>query len=454
MKTDGSEKIGLATAYEIEMLECWDLNVVGDWIYFRGFSLFSLYGYSRESYVCRIKTDGTQFEMLDDEDYNAAYVSVVGEYIYYGSPGLDDGSYIKRMRLDGSEKTVLWSTKKRSYLDEVFVFEDYIYFSGYEGRINQADTAFIKRIRLDGSEVETLAGESNTKTPGFYQIARIDNGWIYYGRSEYKKETKMRLDGTDKTRWDFYNEVNGYIIDGWVYDYYPHFNDYDDGGKYRIKPDGTQETLILDDAKWMPTTGIHGGWIYYHSQKGLHRIKVDGTGNELIMLRMVDGTGKEEISIGDFDWDNTNENTQSVPIPSENDRRENGGPSTPSSIHYPGASYRIALKEFSIPGHFSLYSSVEIPSNQITELVRDISMTRDGIPLVLGSIIHPYQGYLNSAGDYEYTIEFDSIKAQDGSDVYTIQDAGGGLKAWSFIKGTYLLKMKFDGQIIECSKTY
>jgi len=100
----------------------------GDWIYYRSNDDYRIY---------KIKTDGSgRTKLNDDESYN---LNVVGEWIYYSNGG--DGNRIYKIKTDGSGRT---KVNNDSSLN-LNVVGEWIYYA------NQGDGGRIYKIKTDGS---------------------------------------------------------------------------------------------------------------------------------------------------------------------------------------------------------------------------------------------------------------------------------------------------------------
>jgi hypothetical protein len=96
MRTDGSGRKKLRAGENDG--EFWNLNVSGDWIYFTYNNDGDPNRDSNVGKIYRIKTDGSEFEKLND-DY-AMNINIADDWIYYWRSG---AVKIHKMRTDGSD---------------------------------------------------------------------------------------------------------------------------------------------------------------------------------------------------------------------------------------------------------------------------------------------------------------------------------------------------------------
>jgi hypothetical protein len=89
MRTDGSDK------RELSDDDPWDLNIVGDWIYYR---------HTRDDHkIYAIRTDGTERRQIGDD--RARNVIVDNDWIYYTD--IDDDFKLYAIRTDGTERRLV-----------------------------------------------------------------------------------------------------------------------------------------------------------------------------------------------------------------------------------------------------------------------------------------------------------------------------------------------------------
>lgn len=228
IKTDGSQK----TKLEETKQGCYDyITVEGDWIYYITHNVKEFKDYE----IYKIKTDGSKKTKLTssegDKDYY--FLSVVGDWIYYRESAENIGnSTICKIKTDGSQKTeVTTSSETYAYLS---VVGDYMYYISNDR---------LYRMKTDGSEKTELTNSDVKFCSGF----AVAGNWIYYaGSSDSIQNTslyKMKTDGSkntkiskkSKTDKSYHSDLN--IVGDWLF--------YHSGNPlYKIKTDGTIESEI------------------------------------------------------------------------------------------------------------------------------------------------------------------------------------------------------------------
>lgn len=122
---DGSKKTKLLDSdYGV-----YDINVISEWIYFRDLGIY------------RIKTDGTCYEQIADEDVRGGVHFIDGK-IYNGSE--------YRMNFDGSEKEHIYD-KNVACRYTLNIVDNYIYFFDTE---YYRKNGKIFRMKMDGSNLK------------------------------------------------------------------------------------------------------------------------------------------------------------------------------------------------------------------------------------------------------------------------------------------------------------
>lgn len=113
--------------------------------------------------------------------------------------------------------------------------------------------------------------------------------WIYYMTDDGIR--KIKTDGTEYTfvNSDGYNMI---VVGNWIY--YDIFDAGNKSGLHRIKTDGTEEELLVW-AYRIKGINVDKKYIYYLGQadsdateEGIYRVKLNGTGNELIYPMDID----------------------------------------------------------------------------------------------------------------------------------------------------------------------
>jgi tetratricopeptide (TPR) repeat protein len=147
-----------------------DLHIYKDWIYCIGLDK----GIEK---VMRLKKDGTEKQVIIDE--RVPSIKIVNDWIYYGDP--NQQTTLCRTKADGSETMEI--TKDGDFSPRNWLVQDgWIYYQN-------TNTKTINRVRIDGSEETVLTSlyvyptsspDSNTKNTGLkYSIKLIDREYIY-----------------------------------------------------------------------------------------------------------------------------------------------------------------------------------------------------------------------------------------------------------------------------------
>ena len=253
IKVDGTSKTKLTDE------KLFYINVIGDWIYYQSSSLSPEYDFG----FYKIKTDGSQKCKILNE--RIGLMDIVGEWVYYSIAGESGNHWIYKMRLDGTENTQILDGK---FIYNIYVIGDWIFYSTLDGTY---------KIKLDGTE--------NTKVLNNSILGVMDD-WIYYSDYTNGGFYKIKMDGSNNIKI-----TDGYICSANIagdYIYYgcgdtsDYYKSEDKWKLYKIKIDGTDKTKLTDDNG--DAINVVGNWIYYLNEKdrNWYRIKIDGTGRELV----------------------------------------------------------------------------------------------------------------------------------------------------------------------------
>jgi hypothetical protein len=171
-KPDGSSKSKISDSI------CSSLNIVGDWIYYSDAM--------RNPGIYKMKKDGSGKTQITSNQTMG--IAVVKDLIYYM-----DGAVLYKIKTDGSGKTKINFGTNNSFVSieaqDIVVIGDWIYLP----LINKAESKTqLCRVKTDGSIAQKVLNDS----PRFYSI---ENGWVYYADSTYKKINKAKVDGSSQT---------------------------------------------------------------------------------------------------------------------------------------------------------------------------------------------------------------------------------------------------------------
>ncbi|MPM12950.1 hypothetical protein SDC9_59305 [bioreactor metagenome] len=204
-----------------------------------------------------------------------------GDWLYCRS--VDDKFY--KIKTDGSEKELIRSEYTNG---SMIMIGDWIYL--------RCDDNSISRMDTNGESLQKVSDHNYNVFVGY-----IDN-WLYYIRYNYEhdknKETKttstlykMRADGSEVTLIADYNTVD-ICIDGDSIYYLIEMDEYQ-RDIYRSDLDGgnlTQLHILPQDDNGPYRMAVKDGWIYYYiwyNGSELHRVRVDGTGDEVIFESLI-----------------------------------------------------------------------------------------------------------------------------------------------------------------------
>ena len=246
MKADGSNQTTICND------RAYDVNVVGDWIYYENGS--------DKNKLYKIRTDGSGRVKLSD-DYDCLNINVLDGWIYYFDTF---DSIIYKMKTDGTSRTVV----KNDWGLYLNVVDGWIYYSNFGANRN------IYKIKTDGTSRQKL---NNVES----QMPTVYGDWIYYldytNARDGGKLFKMRLDGSNNSKISDI-KMSHFTIDG---DYIYFVEDSKFG---RINLDGSNKKEIFgfttsDNCYYLYGFLVNNGWIYYYTNFGeIYKVKIDGTG--------------------------------------------------------------------------------------------------------------------------------------------------------------------------------
>ncbi len=192
------------------------MNIIDGWIYFisvRGSGNDLLEEtYSYPSHLCRIRTDGTGFEIIFTDYFHALWV--VDDWIYLtitDEEHIDDrSSKLYRMKTDGSNLEQLLPYR----CDYLSIVHGWVYFSA---EIDGDPGIF--RVRPNGTNLEKISD----KYGAFVQVM---DGWVYFVEWEHapwgdpfirNHIYRVRIDGTNQEKLTDFVCTDLNVHQGWIY---------------------------------------------------------------------------------------------------------------------------------------------------------------------------------------------------------------------------------------------
>lgn len=162
------------------------------------------------------------------------------------------------------------------YLSDGYAVTDgeWIYYRSYDS----ADDRYgMKKMSMDGTVVEELPG-------GNLWWLDLEDGWLY---GSYKKRNICRVNVADRKvdkKVEDLNEYNSYYItvdNGWIY-YCTNDTRIDKNGVYKMKTDGTENTLLYEGV--VDSFKLDGEWLYIDNYDTHYKMKIDGTEAEQLPI--------------------------------------------------------------------------------------------------------------------------------------------------------------------------
>lgn len=272
IRTDGTDKI------KIDENGLYNgINVVGDWIYYRGIDRSNW-----QSSLYKIRTNGTEKKKIDSNIGDN--ITVVDNWIYYIERHIDSGkpSVAYKIRTDGSEKTKI-NIENPCYIN---VIGDWIY---YTSSSNNSSKYYLYKVRTNGTGRTKIIDDINTGT------LNVVNGWIYYDNiidfGDHKSEValyKVRIDGSSKTKIDDGAHIRLNIYGDWVYYIVNDSGNESQYTMYKIKTDGSNKTKVGGSVYPYGYIYVIDGWVYYDYKQSYgdpmvkYKIRTDGTDNQRV----------------------------------------------------------------------------------------------------------------------------------------------------------------------------
>jgi serine/threonine protein kinase len=143
------------------------INIAGEWVYYQN--------HTGGDVIYRIRIDGSGREKLTAGQ--SSFINVINDHVYFVNNS--DGHRIYRMRLDGSQMEKL----SDDFSSHINIYDDWIYYMTRNLIFDSSNNSWltestnINRIRLEGSGKEVLTTTRGGSLNGYVNIS---NGWIYF----------------------------------------------------------------------------------------------------------------------------------------------------------------------------------------------------------------------------------------------------------------------------------
>ena len=158
---------------------------------------------------------------------------------------------------------------------------EWIYYRSYS---SESKYYSLKKMSMDGETVEYIS-EDNLPG-GDLRYLNLEDGFLY---GTYRNGSIWRLDIAGREEYEDrkaeqlndYNSSDLTFVDGWLY-YCTNDLDASPNGIYKMKPDGSENTLVYAyNDRVFTAMQFDGDWIYFEDTSGKDwRVKLDGTGAE------------------------------------------------------------------------------------------------------------------------------------------------------------------------------
>ncbi len=211
--------------------------------------------------VWMLRPDGSERAVVID--HFPLYFHVADDWFYYFSIG--DFQSIFKIAIDGTDHDMVVADNSAA----IVVEEQWLYY------INEDDNYRIYRVSLENEENERMR-------VGEYPAAEmiLDGDRIYYshredGKTLYRTSVPGGCTLLSEDHCLYITPAAGWIY--YVRNREPG-NDSQSGPIYKIRPDGSERTLLCsDEAKWI---SVSGNWIFYHNSDDggkIYALRTDGS---------------------------------------------------------------------------------------------------------------------------------------------------------------------------------
>jgi hypothetical protein len=239
-------------------------------LYLKGYLYYV--GYNGDERVYRINGDGTGKTLLATSKIHSHYIRTDGTWIY-----LIGDFEIKKVKMDGIQLNEVLVRDYMYQTHNLTAYGEYLFY--YTN--SYSTTSGVKAIKkLTGANTDIYY---NADSANF----QIVDGWIYYIKDS--KLIKEKIGFNDKYIYsgiELNSDKSQNIMEVDAannYIYYINKN----GNPSRVNIDGSNNTLLGEGKVIMKNIKVLDGWIYsdftdYTSKTWLYRMKVDGTGYEIV----------------------------------------------------------------------------------------------------------------------------------------------------------------------------
>lgn len=228
------------------------INVVGDWIYYINRSdVFKMY---------KIRLDGTGRTRIDN-DHSATVMSVVGDWIYYVTQS--EQYKLFRVRTDGTGKMQLGTD---FLIEEMYATEDWVFYT------LQNQGLQIVKIKPDGSQ------RTSVTQYGARQL-NVEGDWLYFVNQTMPGVWRMKWDGSTPTSFatEYASPTYLNVKDNMIYYGYSEL--------FKTPTDSPEQINLTPNFGFAGLINVVGDWLFFritYNGEKLYRMKVDGTGGEIV----------------------------------------------------------------------------------------------------------------------------------------------------------------------------
>ena len=296
------------------------INVYKGYIYFIASELQSnLENDDLDNKICRMKTDGTEFEILNDNELNndCYEIYVLNDAIYY--IGLN--AEICKMDLNGANKSVI-SDLGTGYLG---ITNDYIIYNSPVDVENEEYVTYI--MNIDGTDAKPILEGKR-----IYSV-NIEGDYIYYS-DDAKKLYKTKIgSNVEELVYDNIEAYNLNTNDG--YAYYLNYLDIEADDYtvclFRVNLDGTtqQPEKLKEMATYSSFIDVVGDWVIYMDSSDesgyINLVHKEGKKDDIELYRLDYASFYENMDFSDVQVDSgdgenevSNETTNTVAETSTN----------------------------------------------------------------------------------------------------------------------------------------